>query len=129
MLVPKIFLIPSLAMFAEQGAEFVLEGEFFVMLFLVVDVGRDRFEIGDAHGKAAVSALSGKVRKRWLGFQPEGRCAFQFFDPVRLGDGAPKSGKDMHVVFHATHTKRGAFKPFGNFAEIPVQRETQFAIR
>ena len=121
MLVPKIFLIPRLAMFAEQGAEFVLEGEFFVMLFLVVDVGLYRFEIGDAHGKATVSALPGKVRNRWLGFQPEGRCAFQFLDPVRLGDGAAQSGKNMHMVFHATYTKRRASKSFGNFAEIPVQ--------
>lgn len=129
MSVPKIFLIPSLAMLAEQGAEFVLEGEFFVMLFLVVDVNRDRFEIGDAHGKAAVAALPGKIRNRWLGFQPQGRCAFQFFDPIRLGDGATQPGKEMHMIFHAAHTKRRAFKPFGNFTKIPMQRETQFAIR
>ena len=121
---PKIFLIPGHAMFEEQGAEFVLEGEFFVMLFLVVDVGRDRFEVGDAHGKATVSALPGKVRNRWLGFQPEGRCAFQFLDPIRLGDGATQPGKNMHMVFHAAHTKRRTFKAFGNFTEIAVQRET-----
>ncbi len=128
MSVPKVFLIPSLAMFAEQGAEFVLESEFLVMLFLVIDVGRDGFEIGHAHGKAAVSALPGKIRNFWLGFQPEGRCTFQFLDPVRLGDGAAQPGEEMHMVFHAAHAKRRAFKAFGNFTEIAVQRETQFTI-
>ena len=99
------------------------------MLFLIVDVGGDGIQIGNANRKTAVATLPGKFGNRWLGFQPEVRCAFQFLDPIRLRDRSAQTGKDVDVIFDSTHTQRRAFESFGNFPEVSVQREAQVAIR
>ncbi|MDB6031978.1 MAG: hypothetical protein JWM16_2316, partial [Verrucomicrobiales bacterium] len=56
-LVPDITFVPGLVVFSEQRAEFVLEGLFLVMGFLSRDVNSNRFEIGSADGKDAITGL------------------------------------------------------------------------
>jgi hypothetical protein len=105
----------------EEGAVFVLEGGLFVMLFLIRDIAFDRLKIGGADGEDAVSGLPSEVAERGIAlFDPKTGDAFEFLDPIGLGDGAGVAGEEVDVVIHAADNDGRTIELFRYASEVGV---------
>lgn len=92
---------------------------FFLMLFLIGDVSLDGFEIGGAHRENAVSGLPCEIPKRWIALlDPNAGNAFEFLDPIGLGDRASLAGQDVNVVFHTANDDGRTVDLFRDPSEI-----------
>ncbi len=74
-LVPEVGFVEGDVVFGEEGAEFVLEGVFLVVLFLRCDVLLEDGEVRGADGEDGVAALPGEVGG--LGFEPHRGGGFE----------------------------------------------------
>jgi len=120
-LIPYVFLIPWDTVAFEECTVFILEGGLIVMLFLIGDVTFDGFKIRGADRENTIAGLPGEVAERWIAFfDPETGDAFEFLDPIGLGDGARVAGENMDVVLHTTDDDGRTVELFGNAAEIGV---------
>src|SRR5437667_8764861 len=93
-----------------------------MVLLLRGDVLLHLFKIGLVHRKSGVASLPleiGVLAPALL--EPDVRDTFQFFYPLSLCDGAPKSRKKMNLIFGAGNKQRWAFESFRNAAQIRVQ--------
>jgi len=106
----------------QQSPQFILESQFPVVFFLILDVLPHLIEIGGTHRKISVSTLPFKIRKGGrLLLQPEVGNALHFLYPICLGNSPPKPAKQMNVVFNTPDNSGRAFLCFGNPAEICMQ--------
>ena len=107
------------------------------MFLLPGNVIAHGFPIGGTDGKDPITCLPGEVlRPRITLFDPDRRRPLELLDPIRLGNRAAMTGKDMDVVFHASHENgwtfelsRGAAKPCVHFRAddwVAEERPTVF---
>ena len=100
-----------------------------MMFLLSCDVLLHLFEIRLADAKVCVASLPlevGEIASAFL--QPKVGDALQLLYPFCLRDGAPESREQMHVVFHSPGEDGRTILPFGNLAQIRVQRRTKLLV-
>src|SRR5438128_2120161 len=106
----------------EQRAQFVLKTHLMVMLFLVLNIGFHRLNIGLAHGKGRVATLPVKVHySRSVDFHPLGTRFLHFLDDLLEGMILGKRKQRMNVVLDAANQQRWAFPFLEDSSLVGVQ--------
>lgn len=93
----------------QEVAQFILERDGAMVLFLVRDVFLHGIQLRDADRECAVATLPGEILQAGvLGFEPDGRAAFYF---LNHGSGIRSSREPMekmHVVGDSADKERRA---------------------
>ena len=85
----------------QQGAQFLLETHFRMMILLVPNVVRYLFEVGLADAEICIASLSLKIHAvPCLSFEPGTGNTLEFLDPIRLGDRAREACQPVDVVLN-----------------------------
>lgn len=92
------------------------------MLFLVGDIAADSSDLRGADGENPVAALPSEVDERWaLGFEPDRRASFRFFDHGRDVTSTGESGEEVHMILDPADKNRLAIESGENAAKVGVE--------
>src|SRR5437660_11552937 len=97
--VPNVTFIPFDPMPPQQFTQFILEVHLVMVFVLIGNIALDVLKIRFTHREICITTLPLKIRKPELGFQPEVRHAFQFFNPFCLSNRAGKTREHVNMIF------------------------------
>ena len=128
-LIPHVSFIPFHSMFPQQCPELVLKRGLPMVFLLSGDIIAQGVQVRCADGKDAVTSLPGKIMQRDVArFDPNAGDAFEFLDPIRLGDGASVPGEQVNMVRDPARKDGRTIELFRCAGEVGVQFRAESGI-
>ena len=103
--VPNVPLIKAHSVPLQERPDFLLEGHFTVVYFLLGYIGDDGVFVRFADRKTSVAGLPAEIAVTFFPHYLGGAC-FQAFNQVSQGDRSRKTKKQMNMVGHAAYLER-----------------------